>query len=116
MIESIKKIILKKIFHIEVTERGDIVEFQKVNDKQIISELLGIINRQQEFISKNINERVVYVDPQSGYTNVERYDDPNAEKKEEEPETFEPPEDVTPEKLQEIMEGKEEDNSEEGEK
>jgi len=85
-------------------------------DKSIELQLIEVIKQQQEFISKNINERVVYVDPQSGYTNVERYDDPNADKKEEEPETFELPEDVTPERLQEIMEGKEEDNSEEGEK
>jgi len=85
-------------------------------DRTIELQLIEVIKQQQEFISKNINERVVYVDPQSGYTNVERYDYPNAEEEEEKTEEFEIPEDVTPEKLREIMEGQEEDNSEEGEK
>lgn len=84
-------------------------------DRSVELQLIEVIKQQQEFIAKNINERVVYVDPQSGYTNVERFDDPNAGKKEEQEEEFPVPEDTTPEMLREIMEG-EQDNSEEGTK
>ncbi len=83
-------------------------------DKSIELQLIAVIKQQQEFIAKNINERLVYVDPKSGYTNAERFDDPNAsmEKKEDDDEDFDEPTDMTPEKLAEIMEG----NKAEGEK
>jgi len=84
-------------------------------DKSVELQLIDIIKQQQAFIAKNITERVVYVDPQTGYTNVERFDDPNTEKEKDDDEEFQIPDEMTPEKLQEIMEG-EEDNSEEGEK
>jgi len=85
-------------------------------DRSVELQLIDIIKQQQSFISKNITERVVYVDPQTGYTNVERFDDPNTEKEKDEDDDFQMPEEMTPEKLQEIMEGQEEDNSEEGKK
>lgn len=86
-------------------------------DKTIELHLIEIIKQQQEFIAKNINERVVYVDPQSGYTNVERFDDPNA-KKEDEEEEFPEVVDLTPELLREQMEGSQdkETKPEEGQK
>lgn len=77
-------------------------------DKSVELKLMEIIQQQQDFIAKNINERVVYVDPQSGYTNVARYDDPN-EKKEIEEDEFEEPHDMTPEELVLQMEGKKEE-------
>lgn len=82
-------------------------------DKSIELQLIAVIKQQQEFIAKNITERVVYVDPKSGYTNADRFDDPNAsiEKKEDE-EEFEEPYDMTPEQLAKEMEG----NKAEGEK
>lgn len=88
-------------------------------DKSIELQLIEVIKRQQEFIDRNINERVVYVDPQSGYTNVERFDDPNAGKstKIEEEEDMSEPEDMTPDDLRKYMENLEQQaNSEEGEK
>lgn len=88
-------------------------------DKSVELQLIEVIKRQQEFIDRNINERVVYVDPQSGYTNVERFDDPNAGKvtKTEEVEDIEEPEDMTPEDLRIHMENLEKKaNNEEGEK
>lgn len=84
-------------------------------DRTIELALIDIVKQQQEFIAKNINERVVYVDPQSGYTNATRFDDPNA-KDETDEEDYQEPEDVTPERLREMMEGKEEPKNEEGEK
>jgi len=85
-------------------------------DKSVELQLIEVIKQQQEFISKNITERVVYVDPKSGYTNTERFDDPNAEKKEEDEVDFEEPVDLTPEQLREQMEGSQEDKKEEGSK
>lgn len=88
-------------------------------DKSIELQLIEVIKRQQEFIDRNINERVVYVDPQSGYTNVERFDDPNAGKstKIEEEEDISEPEDMTADDLRIHMENLEQQaNSEEGEK
>ncbi|MDY0388417.1 MAG: hypothetical protein RBT65_15105 [Methanolobus sp.] len=88
-------------------------------DKSIEIQLIEVIKRQQEFIDRNINERVVYVDPQSGYTNVERFDDPNAGKttKAEEEEDLSEPEDMTAEDLRIHMENiQQQANSEEGEK
>jgi len=81
-------------------------------DKSVELKLLEIIQQQQEFISKNINERVVYVDPQSGYTNVIRFED-QKEKKEEEKEEdeFEEPQDMSPGELRIQMEGKKEEGS-----
>jgi len=90
-----------------------------IKDKSIELQLIEVIKRQQEFIDRNINERVVYVDPQSGYTNVERFDDPNAGKstKIEEEEDMSEPEDMTPDDLRKYMENLEQQaNSEEGEK
>ena len=90
-----------------------------IKDKSIELQLIEVIKRQQEFIDRNINERVVYVDPQSGYTNVERFDDPNAGKstKIEEEEDMYEPEDMTPDDLRKHMENLEQQaNSEEGEK
>lgn len=84
-------------------------------DRTVELQLIDIIKQQQEFISKNITERVVYVDPQSGYTNADRFEDPNSKKEDDEDE-FEMPEEMTPERLQEMMEGSQEDNSEEGKK
>lgn len=82
-------------------------------DKSIELQLIAVIKQQQEFIAKNINERLVYVDPKSGYTNAERFDDPNASiEKKDEDEDFEEPMDMTPEQLAEQMEG----NKAEGEK
>lgn len=82
-------------------------------DKSIELQLIAVIRQQQEFISKNITERVVYVDPKSGYTNAERFDDPNAviEKKDDE-EEYEEPYDMSAEEFANQMEG----NKEEGEK
>jgi len=87
-------------------------------DKSIEIQLIEVIKRQQEFIDRNINERVVYVDPQSGYTNVERFDDPNAGKvTKTEDEDIEEPEDMTAEDLRIHMEKLEKQaNNEEGEK
>ena len=90
-----------------------------IKDKSIELQLIEVIKRQQDFIDRNINERVVYVDPQSGYTNVERFDDPNAGKstKIEEEEDMSEPEDMTPDDLRKYMENLEQQaNSEEGEK
>lgn len=78
-------------------------------DKSVEMKLMEIIQQQQEFIAKNINERVVYVDPQSGYTNVARYDDPNEKKEKDEDDEFEEPHDMTPEELVLQMEGKKEE-------
>ena len=94
MIETIKKLFTK--------------------DKSVELQLIEIIKQQQEFISKNITERVVYVDPQTGYTNVERFDDPKA--KEEKEDDFEEPYDLTPEELARQMEESNETNTEEGQK
>lgn len=88
-------------------------------DRSVELQLIEVIKQQQQFIAKNINERVVYVDPQSGYTNVERFDDPNAGKstKIEEEEDMSEPEDMTPDDLRKYMENLEQQaNSEEGEK
>lgn len=85
-------------------------------DKSIELQLIQVIKQQQEFIAKNIKERIVYVDPKSGYTNVERFDDPNAERKDEQEEDYAEPIDMTPEQLREQMEGSQEDKNEEGEK
>lgn len=85
-------------------------------DRSVELQLIAIIKQQQEFISKNINERVVYVDPQSGYTNAERFDDPNAEKNDEEDDDFDEPMDLTPDQLREQMEHNDEPKNEEGEK
>ena len=88
-------------------------------DKSIEIQLIEVIKRQQEFIDRNINERVVYVDPQSGYTNVERFDDPNAGKttKAEEEEDISEQEDMAADDLRIHMENLEQQaNSEEGEK
>jgi hypothetical protein len=81
-------------------------------DKSIELQLIAVIKQQQEFIAKNINERLVYVDPKSGYTNAERFDDPNASIEKKEDDVFEEPQDMTPEQLMEQMEG----NKAEGEK
>ena len=81
-------------------------------DKSIELQLIAVIKQQQEFIAKNINERLVYVDPKSGYTNAERFDDPNASTEKKEDDEFEEPLDMTPEMLAEQMEG----NKAEGEK
>lgn len=75
-------------------------------DKSIELQLIAVIRQQQEFISKNINERVVYVDPKSGYTNADRFDDPNASTEKKDDDEFEEPQDMTPEQLMEQMEGK----------
>lgn len=80
--------------------------FQK--DKSVELQLIEVIKQQQEFISKNINERVVYVDPKSGYTNAVRFDDPNAEASKDE-EEFEEPMDMSPEELRSQMEGSKEE-------
>lgn len=79
-------------------------------DKSVEIKLMEIIQQQQEFISKNINERVVYVDPQTGYTNVERFD--SKEKDDDEDEDFSEPHDMSPEELRIQLEG----NKSEGEK
>jgi hypothetical protein len=82
-------------------------------DKSIELQLIALIRQQQEFISKNITERIVYVDPKSGYTNADRFDDPNASiEKKDDDEEFEEPSDMSPEELANQMEG----NNEEGEK
>lgn len=88
MIEAIKKLFTK--------------------DKSIELQLIDVIKQQNEFIAKNINERLVYVDPQSGYTNAMRFDD-KEKKDEEDEEEFEEPQDMTPEQLMEHMEGKQEE-------
>jgi hypothetical protein len=80
-------------------------------DKSIELQLIEVIKQQQEFISKNITERLVYVDPKSGYTNVDRFDDPNASIEKKDDEEFEEPMDLTPEQLAEQMEGKKEEGS-----
>jgi hypothetical protein len=81
-------------------------------DKSVELQLIEVIKLQQDFISKNINERLVYVDPESGYTNAARYDDPNEKSDEEDDEEFGEPQDLSPEDLRIQMEGK----KEEGEK
>ncbi len=82
-------------------------------DKSIELRLIEVIKQQQEFISKNINERVVYVDPQSGYTNAMRFDDPNASKEEKDEDQFEEPHDMSPEELAIHMEGSKKQEEEE---
>lgn len=84
-------------------------------DRSIEMRMLEIITQQQDFIAKNINERIVYVDPESGYTNVTRFDE-KEEKSEKEEDEFIIQEDMSPEDLQAQMEGNQESNSEEGEK
>ncbi|MFA5409917.1 MAG: hypothetical protein WC343_14180 [Bacilli bacterium] len=79
-------------------------------DKSVELKLLEIIQQQNEFIAKNINERVVYVDPQTGYTNAMRFDDPNSSKEKPEEEIDEP-QDMSPEELRIQMEGKKEEGS-----
>jgi hypothetical protein len=81
-------------------------------DKSIELQLIAVIKQQQEFIAKNINERVVYVDSKSGYTNADRFDDPNASIEKKDEDEFEEPQDMSPEELAKQMEG----NNEEGEK
>jgi hypothetical protein len=82
-------------------------------DKSIELQLIALIRQQQEFISKNITERIVYVDPKSGYTNADRFDDPNASiEKKDDDEEYEEPSDMSAEELAHQMEG----NNEEGEK
>lgn len=71
-------------------------------DKSIELKMLEIIQQQQDFIAKNINERVVYVDQQSGYTNVDRFDEKSTE---EDIDPFEDLEDMTAEDLRDHMEG-----------
>lgn len=83
-------------------------------DKSVELQLIEIIKQQQEFIAKNITERVVYVDPQSGYTNIERFEEPK--QKDDEEEEFEEPYDLTPEELARQMEGSQETKTEEGQK
>lgn len=80
-------------------------------DKSVELQLIEVIKQQQEFISKNITERIVYVDPKSGYTNADRFDDPNASMEKKDDEEFEEPMDLTPEQLAEQMEGKKEEGS-----
>lgn len=82
-------------------------------DRSIEMRMLEIITQQQDFIAKNINERIVYVDPESGYTNVTRFDE-KEEKSEKEEDEFVVPEDMSPEDLQRQMEGGQESNSTEG--
>lgn len=79
-----------------------------IRDRSVEIQLIEVIKRQQEFIAQNINERVVYVDPQSGYTNVERFD---SKEEPEEEEDFEEPQDLSPEDLRIQMEGKKEEGS-----
>lgn len=69
-------------------------------DKSLELKMLEIIQQQHDFISKNINERVVYVDKDSGYTNAYRFDE-KEEKQDDEDEEFEEPHDITPEELEE---------------
>jgi len=71
-------------------------------DRTIEMRMLDIIEKQHEFIRHNINERIVYVDKEEGYTNADRFVD---DKKEEEDDEFEMPEDMSPEMLAEHMEG-----------
>jgi len=80
-------------------------------DKSVELQLIEVIKLQQDFIAKNINERLVYVDPQTGYTNAARYDDPNEKKEEEEDDDFEEPQDLSPEDLRIQMEGKKEEGT-----
>jgi hypothetical protein len=111
MIEKLKKLILKKVFHIDVTDLGTVVQYKKITDKQISSELIEVIKIQQDFIDKNINERVVYVDPATGYTNEHKLDKEDTTDKEEDEFVDITEEDMTPEQLAEFMEGgKEEGN------
>lgn len=85
-------------------------------DKSVELQLIDVIKQQQEFIAKNINERVVYVEKGTGYTNIERFDDPNSDNKKDDDEFVEP-EDMTPEDLREYMEGEQEETKkEEGDK
>jgi hypothetical protein len=44
--------------------------------RSTVDRLIDIIEQQNAYIAKNIQERVVYVDPQTGYTNMSRFDDP----------------------------------------
>lgn len=80
-------------------------------DKSIEMKMLDIIEKQQEFIRTNINERVVYLDKDMAYSNVDRFDE---KKSNDEDDEFEMPEDMTPEMLAEYIEGK--NNQGEGEK
>ncbi len=72
--------------------------------KSLELELIDVIKRQQDFISKNIQERVVYVGKGTEYTNIDRFEDPNAEN-EDELEEYQP-EEITPETLTKIIEEK----------
>jgi len=77
-------------------------------DRSVELKLIELVNRQQDFIDKNIHERVIYADPQTGYTNDHKYE----KEEQDDDEVFEVPEDMTPEQLAEYMEG----NQEEGNK
>lgn len=83
----------------------DVIKNFFTRDKSVELNLIKIIHQQNEFIAKNITERVVYVDPQTGYTNAMRFDDPNSSKEKPE-EEFEEPQDMSPEELRRQMEDK----------
>lgn len=72
-------------------------------DRSVELRMLDVIEKQQEFIRMNINERVVYLDREMGYSNIDRFDEPKKDEKEED--DFEMPQDMTPEMLAEQIEG-----------
>lgn len=87
-------------------------EIQESNKKLlVIAESQQTLSKQLiNFIDKNINERIVYVDPQTGYTNEHKFEK-EEKKDEEDEEVFQVPEDMTPEQLAEHMEGKKEEGN-----
>ena len=79
--------------------------------KTIQNNLVKIAGEQQElskdlinFIDKNIKERVIYSSTDAPYTNDHKFEEDKQE--EEDDDEFQPPEDLTPEQLQDQMEGK----------
>lgn len=78
-----------------------------------VHRLIETIQSQQDFISKNINERIVYTNAETPYSSPLKDD----EKSEEEDDDFEMPEEVDADALREMVEGGEEENKpEEGTK
>jgi hypothetical protein len=63
---------------------GLIIYQSRKDAKEIQDELLGCIKQQQDFIDKNINERVVFTTPELGYTNAHKFEKEEATIKDEE--------------------------------
>lgn len=78
-----------------------------------IHRLIDTVQSQQDFISKNINERIVYTNSEVPYSSPLK----DEEKEEEEDDEFQVPDEVDADTLREMVEGSDEENkTEEGTK